>query len=63
MAVCDAFQAMVSDRPYRDVVSAPMPLCARSQRCAGAQFDPTVVDALTALAADGGLERPEERAA
>ena len=48
VAVCDAFQAMVSDRPYRDVVPADAAL-REIERCAGAQFDPAVVEALAAL--------------
>ncbi len=43
VAVCDAFQAMVSDRPYRDVVPADAAL-REIERCAGAQFDPAVVE-------------------
>jgi HD-GYP domain-containing protein (c-di-GMP phosphodiesterase class II) len=44
IAVCDAYDAMVSDRPYR-------PAMAREQaiqelaRCAGTQFDAGVIDA------------------
>jgi diguanylate cyclase (GGDEF)-like protein len=44
VAVCDAFDAMTTDRPYRarvDEGSAVREL----RRCAGSQFDPRVVDA------------------
>jgi two-component system cell cycle response regulator len=44
VAVCDAFDAMTSDRPYaraRSVGEA----CAELDRCAGTQFDPRVVEA------------------
>jgi two-component system cell cycle response regulator len=44
VAVCDAFDAMVSGRPYqrpRDVDAALLEL----ERCAGSQFDPAVVAA------------------
>jgi HD-GYP domain-containing protein (c-di-GMP phosphodiesterase class II) len=44
IAVCDAFDAMVTDRPYR----AGMPRAvaeAELRRCAGSQFDPAVVAA------------------
>jgi diguanylate cyclase (GGDEF)-like protein len=44
VAVCDAFDAMTTQRPYRQ----PMPegeAIAELQRCAGTQFDPMVVDA------------------
>jgi two-component system cell cycle response regulator len=57
--VCDAFDAMVSDRPYgrpRTVEQAIEEL----RRCAGTQFDPGVVDAfLAAVAQDGSLTRSE----
>ncbi len=42
--VCDAFQAMISERPYAAPVSADDAL-AELRRCAGAQFDPDVVEA------------------
>jgi diguanylate cyclase (GGDEF)-like protein len=44
VAVCDAFDTMTSDRPYR----APLPVdeaLAELRRCAGGQFDPEVVKA------------------
>jgi HD-GYP domain-containing protein (c-di-GMP phosphodiesterase class II) len=50
VAVCTAFDAMVSDRPYRTPRS-PSEAVTEIQRGSGTQFDPTVVDAfLTALA-------------
>ena len=45
LAVADAYEAMTADRPYR----AAMPEAAAQaelRRCAGAQFDPAVVEAL-----------------
>ncbi len=44
IAVCDAFDAMVGGRPYRDAIPVED---AREElkRCSGAQFDPAVVDA------------------
>jgi two-component system cell cycle response regulator len=57
--VCDAFDAMVTDRPYgrpRTVEQAIEEL----RRNAGSQFDPDVVDALVAvIAQDGFLTRGE----
>ena len=44
VAVCDAFDAMTTERPYRQ----PMPegeAIAELRRCAGTQFDPMVVEA------------------
>jgi diguanylate cyclase (GGDEF)-like protein len=44
LAVADAYEAMVADRPYRAGI-APADACAELIRCAGTQFDPAVVDA------------------
>jgi HD-GYP domain-containing protein (c-di-GMP phosphodiesterase class II) len=50
IAVCDAFDAMTSRRPY-----APPRSCAQAtrelRRCAATQFDPAVVDAFCAARA------------
>jgi HD-GYP domain-containing protein (c-di-GMP phosphodiesterase class II) len=43
IAVCDAYDAMVSDRPYRASL-APSDALAELNRCAGSQFDPAVVE-------------------
>jgi putative nucleotidyltransferase with HDIG domain len=47
ICVCDAFHAMVSDRPYRAALPFDQAV-AELRRCSGTQFDPTVVDALLA---------------
>jgi HD-GYP domain-containing protein (c-di-GMP phosphodiesterase class II) len=47
VAVADAFDAMTSQRPYRAAISHADAL-AELRRCAGAQFDPVVVDAFCA---------------
>jgi diguanylate cyclase (GGDEF)-like protein len=53
VAVCDAYDAIVADRPYRRGRSAAEAM-EELQRCAGAQFDPAVVAAFAAvLTADG----------
>jgi diguanylate cyclase (GGDEF)-like protein len=44
VAVCDAFDAMTADRPYR-VAMMPQDALAELRRCSGTQFDPRVVDA------------------
>jgi diguanylate cyclase (GGDEF)-like protein len=47
IAACDAYDAMVTDRPYRSGMS-PQAAMEELRRCAGTQFDPGVVDALLA---------------
>jgi putative nucleotidyltransferase with HDIG domain len=56
LAVADAYEAMTSDRSYRSSMPSTV---ARDEleRCAGAQFDPVVVQALLAV-----LEREPARA-
>jgi two-component system cell cycle response regulator len=50
IAVCDAFDAMVSDRPYRRARPTEQAL-EELARCAGTQFDPAVVDAFAIVIA------------
>ncbi|MDQ8045060.1 MAG: HD domain-containing protein [Patulibacter sp.] len=47
VGACDAFDAMISDRPYRSGMP-PADAVAELHRCAGTQFDPRVVAALVA---------------
>ena len=51
VAVCDAFAAMVTDRPCRKAIPRADAL-AELQHCAGTQFDPTVIDVFLAVMAD-----------
>ena len=44
LAVADAYEAMISDRPYRRGMPADEAR-AELERCAGTQFDPTVFEA------------------
>jgi HD-GYP domain-containing protein (c-di-GMP phosphodiesterase class II) len=55
VAVCDAYNAMTTDRPYRDAM-APEDAIDELRRCAGSQFDPRVVGALD------GVMRPQAAA-
>ncbi len=48
VAVADAFDAMVSDRPYRKALSVAEAV-AELRRCAGSQFDPEVVEAFVSI--------------
>ena len=49
IAVCDAYDAMIAPRPYRNPMSVADAL-AELGRCAGSQFDPEVVAAFTTVA-------------
>ena len=48
VTLCDAFEAMVADRPYREAMSEAEAM-AELERCAGSQFDPAVVAAFKAV--------------
>jgi len=50
VAAADAYEAMTSDRPYRDAIGYDAAM-AELRRCAGAQFHPRVVEALIAALA------------
>jgi diguanylate cyclase (GGDEF)-like protein len=61
VSVCDAYEAMTADRPYR--MSVPRDAaCVELQRSAGTQFDPAVVDVFLDLIRNGAAE-PEIDAA
>jgi diguanylate cyclase (GGDEF)-like protein/putative nucleotidyltransferase with HDIG domain len=61
--VADAYDAMISERVYRRRVS-PAEAIAELDRCAGAQFDPHVVNALAKeLSLDAGPAQPVVEAA
>jgi diguanylate cyclase (GGDEF)-like protein len=55
LAVADAYEAMIADRPYRTGMPAEEAR-AELERCAGTQFDPTVVEAFL-----GTLRAPRPR--
>jgi two-component system, cell cycle response regulator len=48
VAVCDAFDAMTTNRPYRLSIDEPEALT-ELRRCAGSQFDPAVVEAFVSV--------------
>jgi diguanylate cyclase (GGDEF)-like protein len=59
VAVCDAYHAMTSDRPYRGAI-APEAALAELERCAGSQFDPGIVEVFIEL--HGSAESAERLA-
>jgi two-component system, cell cycle response regulator len=62
VAACDAYSAMTSSRPYRAALSRSDAIT-ELQRCAGSQFDPRVIEILTALVERGfDLDEPLSRA-
>jgi diguanylate cyclase (GGDEF)-like protein/putative nucleotidyltransferase with HDIG domain len=60
IAVADAFEAMTSQRPYRDARSVKDAL-AELHRCVGTQFDARCVAALSRVFAEGKQEHPGAR--
>jgi HD-GYP domain-containing protein (c-di-GMP phosphodiesterase class II) len=51
IAVCDSFDAMISNRPYAPAMTIQEAL-AELRRCAGTQFDPEVVAIFEQVLAD-----------
>ena len=60
IAVCDAFDAMSSDRAYRSAMPTEAAI-AELRRCAGTQFDPHVIDVFCALVEEGDRPAPMTR--
>jgi diguanylate cyclase (GGDEF)-like protein/PAS domain S-box-containing protein len=59
IAVCDAYDAMVSNRPYKDRTD-PSDARAELRRCAGEQFDPEVVEAFCAVLEQRGASARQD---
>ena len=55
VSVCDAYEAMRTERTYRAAVPHEL-ACQELRECAGAQFDPAVVEAFLAVVEDEGDE-------
>lgn len=55
LAVCDSYDAMVSDRPYRRALSKEEAI-GEIKRCKGSQFDPEIADAFIDLIEKEGWE-------
>ncbi|HEY6758881.1 MAG TPA: HD domain-containing phosphohydrolase [Baekduia sp.] len=62
VAVCDSYDAMVTDRPYRAALQ-PAAALAELERCAGTQFDPDVVAAFRSALAERRASSALRRAA
>jgi HD-GYP domain-containing protein (c-di-GMP phosphodiesterase class II) len=60
VAVCDAFDAMTSDRPYRRALGIDQ-ACAELRRNSGTQFDPHCVDLIVEVVSRLGDDHLEER--
>ncbi len=54
--VCDAFEAMTAERPYRPALTIGSAL-SELERCSGTQFDPMVVAAFAELLTERGSPR------
>ncbi|MDX6696878.1 MAG: hypothetical protein QOE65_275 [Solirubrobacteraceae bacterium] len=52
ISVCDAYDAMVSPRPYRPDAKSPVEALGELNRCAGGQFDPAIVSQFVAVMAE-----------
>jgi diguanylate cyclase (GGDEF)-like protein len=61
VSVCDAYEAMTSNRTYRPAVSTRV-ACQELRHCAGGQFDPAVVAAFLAVIADREDDGPVDAA-
>ena len=60
VALCDAFDAMTSDRPYRPAVSIDA-ACREINACAGSHFDPELTTLLLAIVKSMGTEHLENK--
>ena len=58
VSACDAYNAMTTDRSYRRALPV-VDAVAELERCAGTQFDPAVVAALIAVAAESSPHEPD----
>jgi diguanylate cyclase (GGDEF)-like protein len=59
--VCDAYEAMTTDRTYRAALPHEI-ACQELRACAGAQFDPAVVEAFLAVIEHGADENAADAA-
>lgn len=57
--VADAYDAMTSDRPYRNAIGHQRAI-QELKKCAGRQFDPKIVDVLVGVLGEGAEPNPHE---
>ena len=62
VAVCDAYDTMISERPYKRAIE-PARALQELRRCANTQFDPDVVDAFGLVLLDDAARQPNHTAA
>jgi two-component system, cell cycle response regulator len=62
VGVCDAYHAMINERPYQRAMH-PAAALQELRRCAGAQFDPDVVDAFGLVLLDDAALLPHDATA
>ena len=60
VALCDAFDAMTSDRPYRPAVSVEA-ACREIEDCAGTHFDPEMTNLLVSIVRSMGTDDLENK--
>jgi HD-GYP domain-containing protein (c-di-GMP phosphodiesterase class II) len=58
VAVADAFDALIHERPYKRAWSVEEAL-AELRACSGTRYDPRVIQALNTVVVQEGLLRPE----
>jgi response regulator RpfG family c-di-GMP phosphodiesterase len=56
LAVCDTYDAMATNRPYRDALVV-QEIIGEIGRCKGSQFDPDIADSFIGMLRDGGYGR------
>lgn len=57
LAICDAFEAMISKRPYKEAMSVEYAV-SELEKNGGTQFDPEMADAFIALIQEGKVNLP-----
>ncbi|MDD5007440.1 MAG: response regulator [Syntrophorhabdaceae bacterium] len=56
LAVCDTYDAMATNRPYRNALVV-QEILGEIERCKGSQFDPDIADSFIDMLNDGGYDK------